>query len=223
MHDLGGRQGFGRVDRPANEPVFHARWEAAVFAIMQATAGAGAFLNVDRFRHAIERMEPRAYLTHGYYGRWLGGLETLLIEAGLLTREELAAALQAKGFPAEHGRAARPEAQPDPPGPPPSAAGTRRELERPAKFALENRVRTLAHGRHGHTRLPAYARNRAGRIVARHGGWVFPDTNAHGLGEQPQHLYTVGFRAQELFGPEADAAVEIHLDLFEPYLLEDNT
>jgi nitrile hydratase len=66
--------------------------------------------------------------------------------------------------------------------------------------------------------LPAYARNRRGRIVAWHVGWVFPDTNAHGRGETPQHLYTVAFEGAELWGDRAERGVVVHLDLFEPYL-----
>ena len=73
--------------------------------------------------------------------------------------------------------------------------------------------------RPGHTRLPAYARGRRGRIVALHGGWVFPDTNAHGRGETPQHLYTVAFDGAELWGKFSEPGLLVHLDLFEPYLL----
>ena len=69
----------------------------------------------------------------------------------------------------------------------------------------------------GHTRLPAYARNKLGEIIALHGGRVYPDTNAHGLGEQPQHLYTVRFSSEELWDR---AGFSVALDLFEPYLLE---
>ncbi len=83
MHDLGGKQGFGAVSREANEPVFHARWESRVFGMNLVGAG-GAARNVDHFRHAVERIDPVAYLTHGYYGRWLGGLETMMVEAGVL-------------------------------------------------------------------------------------------------------------------------------------------
>lgn len=220
IHDLGGLQGFGRVKwQDESEPVFHGRWEAVVFAIMQAGARAGAFQNVDRFRHAIERIEPSAYLTHGYYGRWLGGMETLLLEAGMITRQELAEQLHKMGLPEDFGRSARPKAKPDAAGPAPATDGNRRAISRAARFARGERVRTLRYGKSGHTRLPAYARDCPGQVAACHGGWVFPDTNAHGLGEEPQYLYTVRFGAADLFGPEADPAQNIHLDLFEPYLL----
>ena len=49
-----------------------------------------------------------------------------------------------------------------------------------------------------------------------HGAHVFADTHAHGLGEQPQWLYTVAFEGRELWGEEGEAAVSI--DAWEPYL-----
>ena len=70
----------------------------------------------------------------------------------------------------------------------------------------------------GHTRLPRYARGRRGIIAAAQGAWVFPDANAHGLGEAPQHLYSVRFEGAELWGPLAEARVAVYLDLWEGYL-----
>ena len=34
VHDLGGMQGFGPVEREDKEPVFHAHWEAEVLAMI---------------------------------------------------------------------------------------------------------------------------------------------------------------------------------------------
>jgi hypothetical protein len=47
---------------------------------------------------------------------------------------------------------------------------------------------------------------------------VFPDSNAAGHGEDPQHLYNVRFEAAELWGPDAERGAALHIDLFEPYL-----
>ena len=89
IHDLGGKPGYGEVDKKESHIVFQNRWEAAVFAMVNAIARAGAFQNIDQFRHAIERINPYAYLHHGYYGRWLGAIENLLLEAGLIDQSEL--------------------------------------------------------------------------------------------------------------------------------------
>lgn len=218
IHDLGGREGFGPVERETDEPAFHAHWEAVVFAMVGASQRAGAMLNLDQFRHAIERIEPRAYLDHGYYGRWLGGLETLLVEAGVLTQGEIDAAAQARGMSLDDLVAARPNASPDQVGYPPEDANARRELSTSPRFQAGDRVRSAAHGVPGHTRLPAYIRGRLGTILTWHDGWVFPDSNAHGCGEAPVHLYTVSFAGDELWGAAAEPRVSVNIDLFEPYL-----
>ncbi len=55
-------------------------------------------------------------------------------------------------------------------------------------------------------------------ISRRHGAHVFPDANAHGLGEQPQPLYQVRFEARELWGEAASWRGAVYLDLWESYL-----
>lgn len=217
IHDLGGRDGFGAVIREDDEPAFHARWEAAVFAMMFACGRCGASGNSDRFRHAIERIDPGAYLEDSYYGRWLGGIETLLVEAGFVERDALSARARERGAAADARIASRPATPPDavPLG---DEGSCLRDPEAPPRFAAGEAITTRVTSTSGHTRLPDYARGRPGRIVAQRGGWVFPDTHAHGLGEQPTHLYTVAFTGADLWGPDAEPGLLVHLDLFEPYL-----
>lgn len=218
IHDLGGKQGFGEVHVEPDEPAFHERWEAGVFTMSGAGRLAGAWTNTDRFRHSIERIDPVAYLTHGYYGRWLGGIETLLVEAGIVDRAEITARAIAAGAGADDLIASRPAASPAPIGEPPPVEGARRETNASPGFSIGDLVRTRATGTMGHTRLPAYARGRNGTVIACHGAWVYPDSNAHGRGEQPQHLYTVRFAGSELWS-DGDSRVNVSLDLFEPYML----
>ncbi len=226
IHDLGGKQGFGRVDKRGADKAFHARWEAAVFAMMRAAGAAGAMVTSDRFRHSIERIDPRAYLDHGYYGRWLGGVETLLVEAGLVSQQEINERALALGGTEDDLVAARPGDPPDPVGPMPTQAHSVRAIEaKQPRFSEGDIVLTRPHGVDGHTRLPAYARGREGRIVSCHDGWVYPDSNAHGQGESPQFLYTVSFSSEVLWGrPAGDRPAgdrpgfSVRLDLFEPYL-----
>ena len=91
LHDVGGMHGLGRVLREDDEPIFHAEWEKRIFALMVSTLGGGAF-NDSEFRHAAnERLDQSQYLTLSYYERWIRGIETLLIEKGLTTRDELKA------------------------------------------------------------------------------------------------------------------------------------
>jgi nitrile hydratase len=216
IHDLGGKEGFGGIEYETDEPYFHARWEARVFGLyLQRLGGAG---NIDRRRHAVERIDPRAYLEHGYYGRWLGAMETLLVEGGVLTRAAIDARARKLGASPDDLVASRPASRPDVVPYAPAAADGVRPLSRNPRFAVGEAVVARRHGVPGHTRLPAYARGRTGVIAARHGGWVFPDTNAHGRGEEPQHLYTVAFDGAELWGRDAERGVTVYLDLFEPYL-----
>jgi len=88
IHDMGGMHGFGRVDREENEPVFHAAWESRVLGLSRACSAQHLF-NIDESRHAIERMAPVDYLGSSYYERWLDRTVRLLVEKGVITREEL--------------------------------------------------------------------------------------------------------------------------------------
>src|SRR5262245_47843020 len=84
VHDLGGMHGFGPVEREADEPPFHAPWEAAVVAIMLSTLGHHGLYNIDEFRHGIERMEPAHYLASSYFEHWLDGITRILIEKAIV-------------------------------------------------------------------------------------------------------------------------------------------
>src|SRR5437667_9444884 len=88
IHDMGGMHGFGRVEREATEPVFHAAWEGRVFGLTRACSVQHLF-NIDESRHAIERMAPIDYLASSYYERWLDRNVRLLVEKGVITHEEL--------------------------------------------------------------------------------------------------------------------------------------
>lgn len=82
VNDVGGQTGFGPVVREENEPVFHADWEARVYALNTALVRRGLY-TLDEFRDAIERMPPQEYLAASYYERWLHAIETLTAERGV--------------------------------------------------------------------------------------------------------------------------------------------
>src|SRR5882757_203813 len=90
MHDLGGKQGFGPIRYALDARAFHEPWEKRVNALYGLAVRLGIF-NMDEYRHAIERMEPRHYLTASYYERSLTSLATLCVEKGIVTVEELEA------------------------------------------------------------------------------------------------------------------------------------
>jgi nitrile hydratase subunit beta len=67
-------------------------------------------------------------------------------------------------------------------------------------------------------RLTPYARGKGGVIERDHGVFVFPDTNAPGLGAKPQHVYAVRFTARELWGEQAKPKDSVVVDLWDDYL-----
>ena len=213
VHDMGGMDGFGKVEPEPNEPVFHARWEGRVMAIMRAMGAAGAW-NLDLFRDAREHQPAAFYLTSSYYKSWAKSIETLMLSRGLATPDEVAA-----------GHSLHP-AKPLPRGPVPLAdvgrAIRRGSYSRPAaaraSFKVGDRVRTKNINPATHTRLPRYARGKLGVVERVHGCHVFPDSSARGAGEDSQWLYTVVFEGRTLWGEDADPALRVSIEAFEPYL-----
>jgi nitrile hydratase len=193
VHDLGGMHGFGPVIREHNEPVFHSEWEKRVFGMTLTAMGRGV-CNVDEFRRAIERMPPAGYLAASYYEKWLHALEALLVEKGVVTREELASGHAAAPAPAQAA-----ESPDDGEGNggvesfDSSAVKLRFDKSYKPGFKVGDHVVARNFNPEHHTRLPRYARGKRGVIRYDHGVFVFPDTHAHGQGGKPQHVYTVAF------------------------------
>ena len=198
MHDLGGKQGFGRVRHAAAAQAFHAPWEKRVNALL-ALAVRRRIFNMDEYRHAIERMEPRHYLAAGYYERSLTGAATLCVEKGVVTREELER-LAGGGFPLS---------RPSSPGRP-NAAG--RERFRPG-----DRVRVKEDFVAGHVRMPGYIRGKIGVVVSESPAYPFPDAHAHGIDSVDEPTYDVRFRAEDLWPGGSDPAL-VHAGVFQSYL-----
>ena len=69
-----------------------------------------------------------------------------------------------------------------------------------------------------YTRLPRYVRGKVGTVMQDHGGYVFPDTLGERLSTKPQHVYSVRFSAQALWGEAAPASDALYLDLFDDHL-----
>ncbi len=214
VHDMGGMHGMGPIETEPNEPVFHAPWEARTLALTRAI-GAWRKWPIDAARHHIEKIPAEAYLRMSYYEKWLLRLGQLLVLHGLASQAEI-----------ESG-------QPDP-----NAAKHSPPLtaDRVATLALNSTIvptedaaiaprfrigqSVLANNINpiGHTRLPRYARGKAGVIDRDHGVHIFADTNAHGLGENRQHVYSVKFTARELWGPDAPGNDHVYIDLWDDHL-----
>lgn len=213
IHDLGGMHGMGAVVTEENEPPFHHEWERRAFSFF-ASLFVGGHFNVDMFRHAIERMNPAHYLEESYYEHWMHAFETLLLEKGVITLDELSGAVKPVIAAAETPVLRQEMVQ----AVVTTGASARVDVDVPASFRVGDRVRAKNINPGGHTRLPRYVRDKIGTIVIDHGVFVTPDTVAHGLGEHPQHVYSVSFAATELWGDNAPPKDTVRIDLWDDYL-----
>src|SRR6202000_1755003 len=104
VHDMGGMDGFGKVEPEPDEPMFHTYWEGRVLAMVRAMGAAGAF-NIDTSRFYREALPPHVYLSSSYYKKWFLGLEDMLVEKGFIARNEVAGGqAQAQAKPLKHGK-----------------------------------------------------------------------------------------------------------------------
>ncbi len=216
VHDMGGMQGFGRIDTDEPEdPRFHAAWHGRMFAMSRALRAALP-MGGDHVRRDIERMDPAHYLASSYYEKWFEGNFACLKSLGAISDAELAGG-PLRPLPAAIARpkilkAAEAERfifQ--------GLPGLKSDFQAPRRFAVGDRIRTQPHGIAGHTRLPRYARNQPGVIGAVRGAFTLADANAAGR-PHVEWCYLVIFQARDLWGEEAAAGDEVTLDLWESYL-----
>lgn len=198
MHDLGGKQGFGRVRYSLRAETFHEPWEKRVNALYSLAVKLGIF-NMDEYRHAIERMEPRHYLSASYYERSLTSLATLCVEKGILTQEELE----------RRAQGAFPLSSPSAPGR--SNVATRQTLK------VGDKVTVKTDYVPGHVRMPGYIRGKSGVVVGVSPAYPFPDAHGHGIKADDEPTYDVRFDSRDLWSDSADQAF-VHVGVFESYL-----
>lgn len=209
--DLGGQAGHGRVVPEPEGQHFHAAWEPRALAMTLAMGATGSW-NIDQSRSARETLPHYAQLS--YYEIWFAALETLLAERALVLADEITAAKALHpGRPVRRVLRAA-----DVPAALAKGSPTLRTIATPARFAHGDQVRTRAIRAAHHTRLPAYAHGRLGRVEAVHGAHVFADAHAQGQGEAPQWLYRVAFEGRELWGDDAAPGSSVTLDAWESYL-----
>jgi nitrile hydratase subunit beta len=203
IHDLGGMHGFGPVPYASGEPVFHEEWQETAFALMLAAGTTAIGVNADEYRHAVERMAPRHYISVHYYERVVTAVTTLLVERGILDLADLER--RAGGaFPLSLPVAAEPLAelapQPEP------------------RFAAGQQVRVRQFNPRGHTRAPGFCRGKRGTVLHVAPKFPFPDTSAHGGELRDEHTYHVEFTARELWGSEGGERDSVVIDLWDSYL-----
>lgn len=212
-HDVGGQMRFGPVVPEPDEPPFHADWEKRALGLVICSGAMGAW-TIDESRRARESLAPEIYYASSYYEIWIRGLEILLKRHGFVSGRDIEAGKPVDAAPtpkrvlkAADARAAMARGGP-----------CNRPVSAAPRFRAGQRVRARDFHPEHHTRLPRYARGKAGVIEAVRDGYVLPDTNAHGGGENPEWVYTVAFDGRELWGGEADPALTVSIDAWESYL-----
>ncbi len=90
VHDMGGSPG-GPIDRSQHETEDWERLTDAVTIVLDKKG----IKTTDEHRRAQESLEN--YRELGYYERWVAATEKLLVEKGILTREEIEARAEELG------------------------------------------------------------------------------------------------------------------------------
>ena len=213
IHDMGGMDGFGPIPITNKEPVFHATWEARVWA-MNTASGAWGEWNIDTGRYTLEQLDPALYLSSSYYQRWLYRTENLLVDHGLVSREEI------ETPPANRDTkiSREPLSLDDILTRQRNTRSARLNDDVAPRYHMGDQVRARNVHPKGHTRIPRYVRGRLGVIDRDHGVFIFPDTNAVFAGKRPQHLYSVCFTAREIWGTKAVVTDKVYVDLWDEYL-----
>lgn len=209
-------QGFGPVVEAGGELAYRERWEPRVFAIQMLVgleglgAGPGG-------RAVREEMDPADYLAASYYERWLFSAEQRLLRKGTIVPGEVEAMMKrleaAEVAPTHHDAAMAGRILDDlratfPMDPPPD--GTR--------FAPGQRVRVKRMHPPGHTRCPRYARGAVGEIEGVRGADRLPDRAVYGEKVDPEVVYSVTFRSDDLWGPSEENVWAVSLDMWDSYL-----
>ena len=206
IYDMGGMDGFGRV-QPLDSEAFHEDWEKQIYVANRLVRTEG--LNV-----SVYSMNPVDYLSWGYFGRSLHSLEGRVLRAGLVTEEELrnpeGRLARVDGYQAVRAEEVEVRFR--------TRRGSRIQIEVPPRFQVGDRVIVKNEQPRGPTQRPRYVRGRRGQVHRDRGVWPFPDTVALGLGDKPQHCYSIRFAATELWGSRADPKDRVYADLFEDYL-----
>ena len=85
VHDRGGLPTDEPIDWSEHE---WADWEHMTNALVGALRTRD-LMSVDELRRGIESIPPELYESYSYYERWSASLETLIVEKGILSTEEI--------------------------------------------------------------------------------------------------------------------------------------
>jgi nitrile hydratase len=210
---MGGFQDTGPIHYEPDEPVFHDDWERRLYALTRVTR-LGPKWNIHMSRYTMESLPPEQYLGVSYYQRWLLGFEKRLVASGVISAEELADGKpRPGGTPSPKMTADEIRAKTGPWRAPQPEHSDLAPRFKPGDSVVARNINPR-----GHTRLPRYARGRRGVVERDLGVQALPDSWVASMDPKPQHVYSVRFAAQELWGAEASPRDCVYLDMWDDYL-----
>jgi nitrile hydratase len=185
------------MPRDLSDLAFKEPWHplALVFSGLGVRSG---YYKLDAVRHAVERLDPRLYLTMNYYERLITANATLLVERGILKREELDNALGS-------------------PYPLATAIASGQEAVSQSPFEVGELVRVCEESHAGHTRIPRYIRGAVGRVIKANPAFDFPGMAGHGNDVIKEATYLVEFNSMELW-PDCVEEAKVVVDVWQTYL-----
>jgi nitrile hydratase len=204
IHDMGGMHGFGKVD-PDYETVFSREEYKRVYGVNMLSIIQGVY-NIDKTRYYMENASPIDYLTTPYWERWLGMIEKLYAELGVIEGKDLPGPVGKVRVSADklwdgfrNMRVPRPPSLPEP-------------VYRAGQVVTMRRDAPATH-----TRLPRYIRGCNGRIEKYMGVFRFADAFASDRAEY-QHVYSVRFDGEEMWGRDCEENTCVRVEIYESYI-----
>lgn len=87
IHDRGGWPEAGPINKAEHDL---AMWEKRTDALLVLLSSPDKkMIRVDELRRAIESLPPDAYEKLSYYERWITAIETIMLEKGVFSKEEV--------------------------------------------------------------------------------------------------------------------------------------
>lgn len=87
IHDRGGWPDAGPINKAEHDL---AMWEKRTDALLVLLSSPDTkLIRVDELRRAIESLPPDAYEKLSYYERWITAIETIMLEKGVFSKEEV--------------------------------------------------------------------------------------------------------------------------------------
>lgn len=165
-------------------------------------------MTTDGLRRSIESLTPRQYASWTYYEKWAAGMTTLLLDAGMVTSQELNEALFGKRHTSDEDLALAPKKRVFDSG----------DFVRVRSYRQDDN--SGIEWRRPHIRVPGYIYGVQGVIERVCGEHKDPSFLAFGLDAPTVRLYRVRFKMKDIWPEHHDGKSKdvIEAEVYEPWL-----